>query len=146
VNDSPAPCRNQRFFGRQGARWGDRFATFNMSRKGLAQLSPRSQCSLPANMNMRAELEAGAVVMNSISGPNGLTLRIGNDVLFRRPKSISLWSIDRAADGSYLVTCSMEHWILICRDGGPVSPGWSSRSIAAEWRIVPVVRQDHDAY
>src|SRR5437667_9832111 len=107
VNDAPAPAEITIFSGDRVRTGETGSATFNMSGKGSLKLSPRSQVLFAGKYEYTAELEAGAVVMNSISGPNGFTLRIGNDVLVPSTKEhIALASIDRAPDGSYLVTCS----------------------------------------
>src|SRR2546430_11231982 len=82
-------------------------ATFNMNGKGWLKLSPRSQVLFSGKYEYTAELEAGAVVMNSVSGPNGFTLRIGNDVVVASTKERqALASIERAPHGSFLVTGS----------------------------------------
>jgi len=107
VNDSPAPAEITIFSGDRVRTGETGSATFNMSGKGSLKLSPRSQVLFSGKYEYTAELEAGAVVMNSVSGPNGFTLRIGNDVLVPSFKQrTALASIDRAADGSFLVTCS----------------------------------------
>src|SRR2546430_6846781 len=107
VNDSPAPVEITIFSGDRVRVGVNGSATFNMSGKGSLKLSPRSQVLFAGKYEYTAELEAGAVVMNSISGPNRLTLRVGNDVLVPSTKEhLALASADRAPDGPYLVTCS----------------------------------------
>src|SRR5437870_13082631 len=107
VNDSPAPAEITIFSGDRVRTGETGSATFNMSGKGTLKLSPRSQVLFSGKYEYTAELEAGAVVMNSVSVPNRFTLRIGNDVLVPSFKQrTALASIDRAADGSFLVTCS----------------------------------------
>ena len=107
VNDSPAPVEITIFSGDRVRTGESGSATFNMSGKGSLKLSPRSQVLFSGKYEYTAELEAGAVLLNSVTGPNGFTLRIGNDVLVPSFKERSaLASIDRAADGSFLVTCS----------------------------------------
>src|SRR6266436_8070614 len=107
VNDSLAPAEITIFSGDRVRIGESGSATFNMSGKGSLKLSPRSQVRFTGKYEYTAELEAGAVVMNSVSGPNGFTLRIGNDVVVPSFKErTALASIDRAPDGSFLVTCS----------------------------------------
>src|SRR5438034_2370247 len=107
VNDSPAPAEITIFSGDRVRTGETGSATFNMSGKGSLKLSPRSQVLFSGKYEYTAELEAGAVLLNSVTGPNGFTLRIGNDVLVPSFKERSaLASIDRAPDGSFLVTCS----------------------------------------
>src|SRR2546423_14425777 len=96
VNDSPAPAEITIFSGDRVRVGENGSATFNMSGKGSLKLSPRSQALFAGKYEYAAELEAGAVVMNSVTGPNGFTLRIGNDVLVPSFKERSaLASIDR---------------------------------------------------
>src|SRR2546423_13474346 len=96
VNDSPAPVEITIFSGDRARVGENGSATFNMSGKGSLKLSPRSQVLFAGKYEYAAELEAGAVVMNSVTGPNGFTLRIGNDVLVPSFKERSaLASIDR---------------------------------------------------
>ena len=107
VNDSPAPAEITIFPGDSVRVGASGSATFNMSGKGWLKLSPRSQVLFSSKYEYTAELKAGAVVMNSVSGPNGFTLRIGNDVVVASSKERpALASIDRAPDGSFLVACS----------------------------------------
>ncbi len=107
VNDSAAPVEITIFSGDRVRTGASSSATFNMSGKGSLKLSPRSQVLFSGKFEYTAELEAGAVVMNSVSGPNGFTLRIGNDVVVASSKErMAIASIDRAQDGSFLVTCS----------------------------------------
>ena len=107
VNDSAAPVEITIFSGDRVRTGASSSATFNMIGKGALKLSPRSQVLFSGKFEYTAELEAGAVVMNSVSGPNGFTLRIGNDVVVASTKErMAIASIDRAQDGSFLVTCS----------------------------------------
>src|SRR6266436_457590 len=145
VNDSPAPAEITIFSG-DSVRVGETgAATFNMSGKGSLKLSPRSQVLFAGKYEYAAELEAGAVVMNSISGPNGLTLRIGNDVLVPSTKEhLALASIDRAPDGSYLVTCSDGAIGVLNLQGtaGQFLQVGQAVSVAPNGELFPVMRQD----
>src|SRR6266478_9219292 len=107
VNDSPAPAEITIFSGDKVRIGESGSATFNMSGKGSLKISPRSQVLFSGKYEYTAELEGGTVAMNSINGPNGLTLRIGSDVVVPSTKEQSASStIDRAPDGSFLVSCS----------------------------------------
>src|SRR5438094_8095982 len=81
VNDSPAPAEITVFSGDRVRAGPTGSATFNISGKGSLKLTPGSQVLFSGKFEYTAQLEAGAVAMNSISGPSGLTLRIGSDVL-----------------------------------------------------------------
>src|SRR5438552_3565913 len=145
VNDSPAPAEITIFSGDRVRTGETGSATFNMSGKGSLKLSPRSQVLFSGKYEYTAELEAGAVVMNSVSGPNGFTLRIGNDVLVPSTKEhLALASIDRAPDGSYLVTCSdgaIGVLTLLGASGQFLQVG-QSVSVAPNGELFPVMRQD----
>ena len=144
VNDSPAPVEITIFSGDRVRVGVNGSATFNMSGKGSLKLSPRSQVLFAGKYEYTAELEAGAVVMNSISGPNGFTLRIGNDVLVPSTKEhIALASIDRAPDGSYLVTCSDGAIGVLNLQGtsGQFLQVGQALSVAPNGELFPVVQQ-----
>jgi hypothetical protein len=77
-----------------------------MSGKGTLKIFPHSQLVFPGRYEYVAEFQAGTVVLNSISGPNGLTLRTGNYVLVPSIREQSATTkIDRAPDGSFLISC-----------------------------------------
>src|SRR6266436_5479269 len=144
VNDSPAPAEITIFSGDRVRVGETGSATFNMSGKGSLKLSPRSQVLFAGKYEYTTELEAGAVVMNSISGPNGLTLRIGNDVLVPSFKEhTALASIDRAPDGSFLVTCSDGAIGVLTLKGtsGLFLQVGQSVTAAPNGQLLPVVQQ-----
>src|SRR6266478_5961999 len=144
VNDSPAPAEITIFSGDRVRVGETGSATFNMSGKGSLKLSPRSQVLFAGKYEYTAELQAGAVVMNSISGPNGLTLRVGNDVLVPSIKEhTALGSIDRAPDGSFLVACSDGAIGVLTLKGtsGLFLQVGQSVSAAPNGQLFPVVQQ-----
>ncbi|PYT52323.1 MAG: hypothetical protein DMG43_12050 [Acidobacteria bacterium] len=133
VNDSPAPAEITIFSGDR-VRTGDSgSATFNMSGKGSLKISPRSQVLFSGKYEYTAELEAGVVAMNSINGPNGLTLRIGSDVVVPSTK-------EQSASSRWFIPCFLLEWqrrgFNIEGNLGPVSSGWSVCERFAEWRTV----------
>jgi hypothetical protein len=145
VNDSLAPAEITIFSGDRVRIGESGSATFNMSGKGSLKLSPRSQVRFTGKYEYTAELEAGAVVMNSVSGPNGFTLRIGNDVVVPSFKErTALASIDRAPDGSFLVTCSDGAVGVLPLQGtsGQFLQVGQSVSVAPNGELFPVLRQD----
>ncbi len=144
VNASPAPAEITIFSGDRVRTGESGSATFNMSGKGSLKLSPRSQVLFSGKYEYTAELEAGAVVMNSVSGPNGFTLRIGNNVLVPSMKEHTvLASIDRAPDGSFLVTCSDGAMGVLTLQGtsGQFLQVGQSVSVAPNGQLFPVVQQ-----
>ncbi len=144
VNDSPATVEITIFSGDRVRTGESGSATFNMSGKGSLKVSPRSQVLFSGKYEYTAELEAGAVVMNSVSGPNGFTLRIGNDVLVPPIKErTALASIDRAPDGSFLVACSDGAIGVLTLKGtsGLFLQVGQSVSAAPNGQLFPVVQQ-----
>lgn len=145
VNDSPAPAEITIFSGDRVRIGESGSATFNMSGKGSLKLAPRSQVRFSGKYEYTAELEGGAVVMNSVSGRNGFTLRIGNDVVVPSFKErTALVSIDRAPDGSFLVTCSDGAVGVLPLQGtsGQFLQVGQSVSVAPNGGLFPAARQD----
>jgi hypothetical protein len=106
VNDSPAPTDSTIFSGDRVRTGETGTAAFTMSGKGTIKISPRSQVVFAGSYLFTAELQEGTVVLNSLNGPNGITLRTGNFVLVPSFREQSVTSkIERAPDGSSLVTC-----------------------------------------
>jgi hypothetical protein len=107
VNDSTAPAEITIFSGDKVRTGESSSATFNMSGKGSLKISPRSEVVFSGKYEYTAELETGAVVMSSVSGPNGFTMRIGRNVVVpsTRERTASA-SIEKAPDGSFVVNCS----------------------------------------
>lgn len=107
VNDSLAPAEITIFSGDRVRTGESGSATFNMSGKGTLKISPRSQVVFSGKYEYTAEFHSGAVLMTSVSGPNGLTVRIGNDVVVPSFKErTASASIEKAPDGSFVVKCS----------------------------------------
>jgi hypothetical protein len=106
VNDSPAPVESTIFSGDRLRTGEAGNATFTVSGKGTLKITPQTQVLFAGNYQFTAELEAGSVILSAISGPNGVTLRIGNFVIvssFRQQSATS--KIDRTPDGSFRVSC-----------------------------------------
>jgi hypothetical protein len=107
VNDSPAPAEITIFTDDKVRTGESGSATFNMSGKGSLKISPRSEVVFSGKYEYTAEFDAGAVLMSSTTGPNGLTMRIGNDVVVPSFKArMASASIEKASDGSFVVKCS----------------------------------------
>src|SRR5580700_5266495 len=107
VNDSPAPAEITIFSGDRVRTGESGSATFNMSGKGSLKISPRSEVVFSGKYEYAAEFHSGVVFMTSVSGPNGLTVRIGNDVVVPSFKErTASASIEKAPDGSFAVKCS----------------------------------------
>ena len=106
LNDSPATGESTIFSGDRIRTAETGAATFSMGGKGTLKISPRSQVVFSGNYQFTADLEAGTIVLNTITGPNGLTLRIGNYVVvsYSRKQAATL-KVTRTPDGSVQVSC-----------------------------------------
>jgi hypothetical protein len=106
LNDSPAPGESTIFPGDKVRTGETGTAAFAMSGKGTVKISPLSRVVFSGSYEFTAALEAGSIVLNTITGPKGLTLRIGNNVVvpYTRQKSATL-QVTRAPDGSIHVAC-----------------------------------------
>jgi hypothetical protein len=106
VNDTAAPVESTIFSGDRLRTGETGTATFTISGKGTVKISPRSEMVFPGNYQFTAELKSGTVVLNSISGPSGITLRVGNFVLVSsiRQQSATI-RIEGAANGSFVISC-----------------------------------------
>jgi len=106
LNDSPAPGEATIFPGDKVRTGETGTAAFAMSGKGTVKISPLSRVVFSGSYEFTAALEAGTIVLNTITGPKGLTLRIGNNVVvpYTRQKSATL-QVTRAPDGSIHVAC-----------------------------------------
>jgi hypothetical protein len=106
LNDSPAPRESTIFSGDRIRTTETGAASFAMSGKGTLKISPFSQVVFSGDYQFTAELEAGTIVLNTITGPSGLTLRIGNYVVvsYSRKQAATL-QVTRAPDGSVAVSC-----------------------------------------
>jgi hypothetical protein len=106
LNDSPASGESTIFPGDRIRTGVTGSAAFSMSGKGTLKISPQSQVVFPGNYQFTAALEAGTIVLDTITGPKGLTLRIGNNVVvpYTRQRSVTL-KVTRTPDGSVQVAC-----------------------------------------
>ena len=105
VNDSLAPGESTIFTGDKLRTGQAGNATFTISGKGTLKISPQSQVLFSGNYQFTAELEAGTVVLSSISRPPGITLRIGYLVLVPSIREESATArVDRVPDGSFTVS------------------------------------------
>ncbi len=112
LNDSPATGESTIFSGDRIRTAETGAATFSMGGKGTLKISPRSQVVFSGNYQFTADLEAGTIVLNTITGPNGLTLRIGNYVVVsysRKQAATPVWSIDERFRKFVLGTLFFSH-------------------------------------
>jgi hypothetical protein len=120
VNNSVAPAESTLFTGDALRTDDTSTATFTISGKGSFQIAARSQLVFTGNPQYVAEFKSGIVVMSSLSGPSGVNLRVGNFALVAVTQNQqSTSSIESAADGSFLISCSEGSVGIIPLEGPP---------------------------
>jgi hypothetical protein len=106
VNDNQATRESTIFSGDKVRTAEAGAASFAMSGKGTLKISPQSEVLFPGNYQFTAELEAGTVALNTVAGPNGLSVRIGNYVVvsYSQRQSATI-QVSLAPNGSVFVSC-----------------------------------------
>jgi len=105
VNDSPAPAESTIFAGDKVRTGQTGSATFTMSGKGDLKVSRQSQLAFSDPSQYAAELNAGTIVLDSSSGPTGVTLRVGGFVVVPTVRDqVTSARIDGTTDGSFRIS------------------------------------------
>jgi len=106
VNDKPVPVESTVFAGDTIRTGENSTAVFTMTGNGALKIAALTQVALPGEPQFAAELQSGAAVIDSISGPSGIKLRVGGVVVVPAVRSrVTSAKIERQADGTYVVTC-----------------------------------------
>jgi hypothetical protein len=114
VNNSAAPADATIFSGDVIHTGANATATFTSSAEGSFQILAGSQIAFNGGEQYAAELQAGTVVMSSQRGTQGLSTRIeGYTVVGASEGEQATSKIERAADGSFTVTCLGGSVILV---------------------------------
>jgi hypothetical protein len=136
VNETAAPVESTIFSGDRLRTGETGTATFTISGKGTLKIFPRSEVVFPGNYQFTAELKTGTVVLNSISGPSGITMRVGNFVLVSSIRQQSATTkIEGTANGSFVISCldgSMGVLTMESKSGQFLSAGQSLRISGGE--------------
>ena len=106
VNDKPAPTESTIFVG-DTVRTGDTgTAIFTMPGYGTLKLGSQTQIVVSGDPEFPAELQKGTAVLDSISGPSGIKVRVGNFVVVPAVRSrVTSAKIEGQPGGAFLVTC-----------------------------------------
>jgi hypothetical protein len=127
VNNALAPADTTIFTGDVIRTGPSASATFTSSAEGTYQILPGSQLAFNGGDQYVAELQAGSAVLSSRRGPQGLNLRIGSYTAVGVTEGEQSTSkIEKAADGSFTVTCLDGSVILV-----PTAEGSSGLLIQA---------------
>jgi len=106
VNGGLAPAESTIFTGDTIRTEEAGIATFSPSGKGSIKITAHSQVVFAGTQQYFAELKSGMVVMGSLSGSTGVSLRAGKYVVVAVAEGEQSTSkIESAADGSFTVTC-----------------------------------------
>src|SRR5579863_2477201 len=81
-------------------------AMFTLADNGSFRISPNSEIVFAGAPQYAAELKLGKVVMNSLNGPMGITLRAGSSVVVAVAEGEqSTSTIEAPSDGSFVISC-----------------------------------------
>lgn len=106
VNDKLAPAESTIFVG-DTIRTGDAgTAIFTMAGNGALKIGAQTEVVISGDPAFAAELHSGTAVIDSISGPSGIKLRVGNVAVVPAVRSrVTSAKIEGQAAGAFQVTC-----------------------------------------
>ena len=101
-----------------------------MSGRGSFQIAANTEMLFAGNQQYVAQLKSGIVVMNTLSGPSGISLRTGNYVVVGVTQNEqSSARIEAGSDGSFRVSCTSGSVGVVPLEGAPngnfLQPGQS---------------------
>jgi hypothetical protein len=106
VNNKLAPAESTVFVG-DTIRTGEAStAIFTMTGNGTLKIGAQSQVVVSGDLEFAAELQSGTAVIDSISGPSGIKLRVGSFVVVPAVRSrVTSARIEAQPAGAFQVTC-----------------------------------------
>jgi hypothetical protein len=106
VNDKVAPAESTVFVGDRIRTGEASTAIFTMTGNGTLKIGAQSQVVISGDPQFAAELQSGTAVVDSISGPSGIKLRIGNFAVVPAVRSrVTAAKIEAQPGGTFQVTC-----------------------------------------
>jgi len=106
INALPAPPDITVFPGDMVRTGATGNAAVTISGKGSMRLAPDSQVTLVSDARYLADLQSGAIVLDSFAGATNLTIRAGTFVVgSANAGATSAFQIVKMADGSFAVSC-----------------------------------------
>lgn len=106
VNETAVPVESTVFPGDTIRTGENSTAVFTMTGNGTLKIGAQTQVALPGEPQFAAELQSGTALIDSISGPSGIKLRVGGVVVVPAVRSrVTSAKIERLVDGTYVVTC-----------------------------------------
>ena len=124
VNDKVAPAESTVFVG-DTIRTGEAStAIFTMTGNGTLKIGAQSQVVISGDPQFATELQSGTAVIDSISGPSGIKLRVGNFAVVPAVRSrVTSAKIEAQPGGTFQVTCLTGDISTLPLQGGSGSPG-----------------------
>jgi len=106
VNDKVAPAESTVFVG-DTIRTGEAStAIFTMTGNGTLKIGAQSQVVISGDPQVATELQSGTAVIDSISGPSGIKLRVGNFAVVPAVRSrVTSAKIEAQPGRTFQVTC-----------------------------------------
>lgn len=106
VNDKLAPAESTVFVG-DVIRTGEAsIAIFTMTGNGALKIGAQSQIVISGDPEFAAELRSGTAVIDSISGPSGIKLRVGNFAVVPAVRSrVTSGKVEGQSGGTFQITC-----------------------------------------
>jgi hypothetical protein len=106
VNDKVTPAESTIFVG-DTIRTGDAgTAIFTMAGNGALKIGAQTEVVISGDPEFAAELQSGTAVIDSISGPSGIKLRVGNVAVVPAVRSrVTSAKIQGQPGGTFQVTC-----------------------------------------
>lgn len=106
VNDKPVPVESTVFVGDTIRTGENSTAIFTLTGNGTLKIGSQTKVLLPGQPQFAAELQSGTAVIDSLSGPSGIKVRVGGVVVVPAVRSrVTSAKIESQTDGTYLVTC-----------------------------------------
>lgn len=106
VNEKPVPVESTVFVGDTVRTGANSTAIFTMTGNGTLKIGSQTQVVLVGDPQFAAEMQTGTAVIDSLSGPSGIKLRVGGVVVVPAVRSrVTSAKIERQADGTFHVTC-----------------------------------------
>jgi len=106
LNGSAAPAESAVIAGDVLRTSSSGSAMFTLAGDGSLRIFPNSEIAFAGGPQYAAELKLGKIVMTSLNGPMGITLRAGGTVIVAVAEGEqSTSSIEAPSDGSFIVSC-----------------------------------------
>lgn len=106
VNDKLAPAESTVFVGDTIRTSEASTAIFTMSGNGTLKIGAQSQVVISGELEFSAELQSGTAVIDSISGPPGIKLRVGNFAVVPAVRfRVTSAKVEAQPGGTFQVTC-----------------------------------------